>query len=226
LFSMKDALTRDEADALDPHARRIEQGACVLKQLGEIGLEMARAVRDQVAARAETPFRDPALAFSRIARAIRLTVALEARLAKGDLRERPWDRELPPGARPEDRDAGETPAFPEEDTPDPAVPETDRPERPESERERERLHDRQEYAEAALLRRPAAEIYAQVCKDLGQSPEPGLFEPCNDDEAAPEPAPPRRVAAGFGRSALLHSAAPGPLAGQAPILGPFPRAPP
>jgi hypothetical protein len=88
-----------QATALDPAPAKPEVCACcdgelraarrlaVLGELAEIGLALARSLGRQVAdaAAAEPAGRprpsggDPALAFSRIARAVRLTLALEAR---------------------------------------------------------------------------------------------------------------------------------------------------
>ena len=62
----------------------------VLRELTELGLRLTRVLCDEVEAqaRSEQPQRrtaDPALMFSRLSRAIRLNLALETRLAEGDV---------------------------------------------------------------------------------------------------------------------------------------------
>jgi hypothetical protein len=85
-----------EARACAGEARR-ERQLGMLQELAEIGMEMARAVRDEVLARAdaagegaEAPARaspfgaaDLGLVYSRIARAVRQSIALETRVAEG-----------------------------------------------------------------------------------------------------------------------------------------------
>ncbi|QUD89203.1 hypothetical protein [Phenylobacterium montanum] len=83
----------DDADpALSPAEARALRHGRVLARLAEIGMEMAEALGREARARAEAAEAgeagpaaagDPGLAFSRIARAVRLTLALEARLAEG-----------------------------------------------------------------------------------------------------------------------------------------------
>jgi hypothetical protein len=50
-------------------------------ELGELGMRLARAVTEQAVETAAEPDRDLGLVFSRIARAVRQTIALEAKLA-------------------------------------------------------------------------------------------------------------------------------------------------
>jgi hypothetical protein len=91
----------DPAEAPDPVIARAERRLRLLEELSEIGMELARAlcrealaaanpaesaaaetaadVADLAAAPTATGTRDPANAFARISRAIRLTLALEAR---------------------------------------------------------------------------------------------------------------------------------------------------
>ena len=85
--------TADTAEAPDPSVARAEKRLRVLEELTDIGMDMARALRDRVVAQAAqgeavagcddgasaSPRRDPADAFGRLSRAIRLTVALEAK---------------------------------------------------------------------------------------------------------------------------------------------------
>ena len=88
-----DAESRAEAPICAAQARTERQQA-MLQELAEIGMQMARAVRDEALARAEAadedkprpPSRfgsgDLGLVYSRIARAVRQTLALETRLAE------------------------------------------------------------------------------------------------------------------------------------------------
>ena len=66
---------------------RVARQMGMMAELAEIGMEMARELRDRVVAGAPIGpgESDPMLAYSRLARAIRLTLALEARLAEGPL---------------------------------------------------------------------------------------------------------------------------------------------
>jgi hypothetical protein len=85
---------RAEARACAAQARTARQLA-MLQELAEIGMQMARAVRDEALARAEVAderapaqpsrFRgsDLGLVYARIARAVRQTLALETRIAEG-----------------------------------------------------------------------------------------------------------------------------------------------
>ncbi|HEX4742521.1 MAG TPA: hypothetical protein VH353_14440 [Caulobacteraceae bacterium] len=77
---MSDALP---AESPDPAIARAEQRLSLLRELAEIGMDLARALhREALAAEPaapETPAADPAGAFARLSRAIRLTLALEAR---------------------------------------------------------------------------------------------------------------------------------------------------
>jgi hypothetical protein len=83
------------AEALDPAVLRAERRLQVLEELTKIGLDLARGLHRQALAAADpvdptepaapdapapiTPAGDPSVAFARISRAIRLTLALEAR---------------------------------------------------------------------------------------------------------------------------------------------------
>ena len=78
----------DPAEAPDPAIARAERRLRLLEELAEIGMDLARDLRREApaaaepeeAAAAQTPARgDPAAAFARLSRAIRLTLALEAR---------------------------------------------------------------------------------------------------------------------------------------------------
>ena len=74
----------------DASILRAERHLRILAELAEIGLDLARALRRRVEAQAKTwadeppptSERDPADAFQRLSRSVRLTVALEARVAE------------------------------------------------------------------------------------------------------------------------------------------------
>ena len=146
----------------------------MLAELAEIGMDLAREVRRQ--ALDETtevpPAADLALTFSRIARAVRQTVALEARLAEPS---QPGHAERPLSVSDRWRSArrkrqvkqivgeiieAETKSDFEAD-------------RLFAERD-ERLDDGDE--EADFADRPLGELVARICADLGVEPDWSLFE--------------------------------------------------
>jgi hypothetical protein len=72
------------AGAPDPTVVRAEERLAMLRELAEIGMELARALKPGAAPVAAAPdtqgkVRDPAAAFAPLSRAIRMTLALEAR---------------------------------------------------------------------------------------------------------------------------------------------------
>jgi hypothetical protein len=82
---MDDALLPEDvlsAVAPDVGAARAERQARALEELAEIGMEMARALKARVlACEDDAAVSELVLAFARVSRAVRLTIALEARLA-------------------------------------------------------------------------------------------------------------------------------------------------
>jgi hypothetical protein len=80
---MDDPHATAEPVSADPSSDRAERRLRILQELAEIGMDLARAVRTRALALAAKA--DPAaavdlgLSFSRIARAVRQTVALEAK---------------------------------------------------------------------------------------------------------------------------------------------------
>jgi len=79
-LSPQDALLADEAP--DPAVLRAERRLRLLEELAEIGMELARALKPGAAPAAtddKAKGRDPADAFGPLSRAIRLTLALEAK---------------------------------------------------------------------------------------------------------------------------------------------------
>jgi hypothetical protein len=217
---MHAAPTGPDDDACD-RAKRIARQSSALQHLAEAGLQLTRALVDEVAAGREGRFRgvDPALAYSRLARAIRLTIALEARLGED-------------GAGRAAAESGAEAAELEAEAEAEPVIETEAAERGERP-ERERFDE--QHSDAALLSRPNGEVYARICRDLGTRPEPGLFPDlaCNDDEAedacdtaATAAAAPAGNRSAGARASLLRSAAAAPLAGLRVADAPYPRPPP
>jgi hypothetical protein len=90
LQSMDDASLDFSVEAPDPAIARAERRLRLLERLTEIGMALAEGLRDQVMypEACKTPVENPADAFARISRAVRLTIALEAKTdqALADLR--------------------------------------------------------------------------------------------------------------------------------------------
>jgi len=157
----------------------------VLEELTDIGMEIARALRDRVADQAGEAAPDPGLAFSRIARAVRQTVALEARLdqerqaahglaqahaaeAQAKVaREAAYER-LRGAIRKNDvRCAVEQAIDDQADGGDVERLVTDL---------RERLDDESEYDDLEFNDRPIGEMVASICRDLGLTVDLSLWE--------------------------------------------------
>jgi hypothetical protein len=162
------------ADPISGHAERRSR---VLWELAEFGMELARAVQ----ARALTPGVDAAitqdliLSFTRIARAVRQTIALEARierdartsasegaerLTRAD-RERRHDHKTRVGRLVERAIDTDTEASGEE-----------------ADDLYADLHERLEDADdlAGFADRPVSEIVAHICRELGVAPPPALWD--------------------------------------------------
>jgi hypothetical protein len=90
--------TLSATQPVDPPQDRAAERFAILRELVDIGMEIARAVQGEIRARAEVVENEAAespkivadlgLAFSRVSRAVRQTVALEARLEDGRLERR------------------------------------------------------------------------------------------------------------------------------------------
>lgn len=157
---------------------RTEAQLALLDRLAAYGVQLAEAMARQVTPPPGAPFAAPpprlfqgdiALGFSRVARAVRLTVALHAKLL-GELVA--LDRAAsPPGAESalEARAVQEDEAALERER----APETDPPERAEAAEGGERFEREREARDEidALLDRPGEEVIALICRDLGVSPE-------------------------------------------------------
>ena len=148
----------------------------VLEELAEIGMQLARAVRDEALEAPTERAAELALTFSRVARAVRQTVALEARLAR-DAETQAQDA----ADRRERRAAGERfdlirrRKAQVRDVVERAI-ETDPAD---NDRERllddlyERLED--DLYDADFAEQPVGELIARICKDLGVAVDPGLW---------------------------------------------------
>jgi hypothetical protein len=202
LFMLDANPTPDPAPA-DPAVDRAERHGRVLQELTDLGMRLARAVSAQAAeADAETAH-GLALDFARIARAVRQTVALEARLAD--------ERQTALAARAQrrDREAAEL-ARRRTHRIETLVERAIDAEAAGDEADnlyadlRERLEDADDLA--GFHDRPLPEIVALICQDLGLTP-PELHWDDPDWGIAREAAPPP---SGSSRKAA-PAACPGPI---------------
>ena len=178
----------DRAAAVSAAEARKARQLAMLQELAEIGMQMARAVRDEALAEAvepDTP-RPPSrfgranlgLVYSRIARAVRQTLALETRLAeeieqaRGERAQRRLD-DLRWTAHERECEIRDYVAE--------AI-EAEAVEKKSSEREVERLlDDLDERIEAGdyddtLVSAPIGELVARICEDLGVIPDWDLWD--------------------------------------------------
>jgi hypothetical protein len=171
-------------------AARTERQLAMLHELAEIGMQIARAVRDEAVARAEAADEDaPAassrfggadlgLVYSRVARAVRQTLALETRVAE-DIAKAKVERErgrIAAIRRVADERQQEIRDYVAEAIEAEAV------EKKSSEREIERLlDDLDERLEDGdyddeLDHAPIGDLVARICADLGVTPDWSLWE--------------------------------------------------
>ena len=174
---MHDAPTSPEDPAGEAEtAERVARQLAMLRELAELGMGMARAICADAQAPAGVERRfagDLALMFSRVSKAIRMTLVLEARLAE-DLRTAGARRGEPvPRAQ----------SAPEALDPTNDRDEAEAVETPQSERN-ERLTDPNEFAR--LDDRPIADWVAVICEHLGVPFDPELWVDEGQD-AAPHP---------------------------------------
>jgi hypothetical protein len=169
------------ADADESGADRARRHLRMLAELAEIGMDMARAVRDQAVGEArDGAGGDLGLAYSRIARAVRLTLAVETRTAEAlgarlaeeaqartwaqdEARRQAWDRQAQ--AR-DARDDAVRRALEQ-------VIEAETGENDAFERLLEAANERLEEEDDADddADRPIGEIVARICRDLNLSPD-------------------------------------------------------
>jgi hypothetical protein len=184
-----------EPEPDDPEGRaaaRTQRQLAMLQELAEIGMQMARAVRDEALARAEAaddeedapkpPSRfgggDLSLVYSRIARAVRQTLALETRIADGIEKARFEQRRAHVAAV---RSAFQERQDEIRDHVAEAI-EAEAAEKGTSEREIERLlDDLDERLEVGdydeiLPDLPIGDLVARICEDLGVTPDWSLWE--------------------------------------------------
>jgi hypothetical protein len=188
--ALTDALPSDPSQGRPedcPGEERTERHLRLLRELADIGMEMARAVRAQAVtqaaerdvnaaapvAAARFAGADLGLVFSRIARAVRQTLALEARLAEEGLKAR---------AEHAARRAGEARARAAQRKREVrnCVSDAIQVDAPPGDVEAlldeldERLGD-PDYA-GDFADRPIGELIASICRDLGITPDWGLWE--------------------------------------------------
>jgi hypothetical protein len=171
---------------VDPDAERDERHDLWLKQLGELSMTLAR----DLASRAKDQDADPAkvaAAFDRVARAVRLTIALETKLAedrKARDRGDPGKERAAWKARWDAQWAKEPPAQRRRDILRNVIPDMIRArderepwrERKERYEEAEDLIDR-ELDDSDVLNRPITEVIAVICETLGVEPDWSLWDP-------------------------------------------------
>lgn len=147
-----------ESPAETAAAPRLERQLAILGEIAEIGLDMARALQAQVGEGSVQPA-SAAVAYGRVARAVRLTIALQTRLIAEANQPAPDQQREERRARVQRivrRVIGE---------------ETD--DAMEAAWRRVEAHERLEHDDiyGDVLTRPASEIIAEVCDDLGVSPD-------------------------------------------------------
>lgn len=155
-------------------ALRSERHLRVLEELTEVGMEMVRALRDEAVAEDGKSAGELALTFSRVARAVRQTVALEARLAEGHEIMAFRARSAEPARAPR-------PVSPNQfrrteigrvvgEMIDLTIPDDDQ-----REPFYEALYDRIDDVPAATFERPMGVMIAEICRDLGLEPDWSLW---------------------------------------------------
>lgn len=161
----------------DPAVARAERRLALLEELAEIGMEIARALKPGNKVDQPPQTADPAEAFARVSRAVRLTLALEAKteaeladLKAGVVRE----RETTAAQFTERRNAYI------EDASERVLVVVDAEARDKAEHDNlfEALTERLELDEAYFdcARRPLRETVERLCRDLELSPDWSLWE--------------------------------------------------
>jgi hypothetical protein len=189
------------ADAEASSRALIERQMAMLTRLAEMGMEIAEAATLQARALAQGGEQrpdalDPALAYSRAARAVRLTIALQSRLAKemAALGEAATRARAVAASQRRNRIHARI---------EQALAEAERPDTDADEDKIERLSSAAwerltEEDDAGLLALPVDEVVARICADLGLPPDwaAPAFRPL--DPVAPQDAPaqPAPLAAG------------------------------
>jgi hypothetical protein len=167
--------------AAAPNPTRTQRRLAVLKQWAEAGVALARTAVETVTQGTGLSLARGALALARIFQAVRLALALHARLSDP---ESPAFRPAPAKSvapRTAERTA-------ERDAPDETPTEDPAPKRPPVE-DPTRLSSLLA-SDDAILRRPLAEIVKVICKALGVTPEWSLWSDPPQAPAGPAAAPP------------------------------------
>ncbi|MDB5425511.1 MAG: hypothetical protein JWQ29_2927 [Phenylobacterium sp.] len=172
-------------DAATPSDPRTERHLRLLQELAELGMDIARAVRAEAVEPAPEPDDDAApaapsrfgadlgLVFARIARAVRQTLALEARVA-ADGRQAQERRQAEEVRRRAEQRRNDVRSYvaqaieaeaAERKTPDHQV-----------ERLLDDLDERLDDYEDALQEAPIGALVARICKDLGVTPDWSLWD--------------------------------------------------
>jgi len=175
-------------EAPDPFILRAERRLRLLEELTEIGMALTRALKPEAEARqepsddkAQAKGRDPADAYARLSRAVRLTLALETRtdqqlrdLKAGIIRGREDERaEAAERAAHVDRSVRRAEVcYLVENLADTEIEDEDEWENFSAALE-ERLDDDEAYED--LDKWPLRETVERLCKDLGLSPDPSRF---------------------------------------------------
>ena len=162
----------------------------MLRELADIGMEIARAVQGEVRAKAEAePPRSVAelgLAFSRVSRAVRQTLALEARLEDDRLARERAAEAAEEAKSQADGEMAERAAKVKAKLMQLLYPDRERDHRWDDE-DFETLHDDpdDERDEGFVADRPAADVVAGVCGDLGIEPDLRLWTDGSGAAASP-----------------------------------------
>jgi len=176
------SIDRSAADRRLADGARMDRQMQALDRLVEVGMEIVEEAGRQARLPAEDrALIDPGLTYSRVSRAVRLTIALQQRLAKdiaGLARDQAWSRRRRIGSA--------VHAAIEAEYDDSLVI------RSLSEHVRERLQDDEGFDDLADL--TIEEAVAVICRDLGLSPEAWVEDFAADDPPSPpipaEPGPP------------------------------------
>jgi hypothetical protein len=173
----------------DPEAPedRAERHLAVLRELAGIGMDLARKVQRQ-ADQSDTVPAELVLTFSRIARAVRQTVALEARLADDRLTRR---RKVEADERAERYARGRARKAAVKDIVERVI---DAGDGHDTERLLDDLDERLDDPsdDADFAERPLGELVAAICRDLGVTLDWSLFE-AEDWAISADPAAPPGV---------------------------------
>ena len=170
-------------DTVPSWARQVLQRQMdMLGELAEVGLQMAKATGRQVAARAEEdpsgaqgPEDNLAMAYARVARAVRLTLMLQARVVDdiraldlGEQKRAAKDREAQAQSDPEYQHRARVERIVQRVAMDACGDDEDEVDRLVSEAS-ERLDDDDIWRD--ILTHPVGELVAGVCRDLGLDPD-------------------------------------------------------